>query len=106
MLSALSWLVSRAFFFVFSGSKKDGYFSASPLLFACVLLACFALGPALGMLAMLGMLWVLAAHGDAGDAGDAGAWASSCVPCKQVLPFRRFVFKKDAQNLGVFFGCC
>ena len=68
-------------FFAFSGSKKDGYFSASPcLLTACVFRAWTCLGDA-------GGAGGSASTRDAGGAGDADAGASSFVrgACVEVL---------------------
>ena len=47
-------------FFAFSGSKKT---ASCPLLLASLLLACFVLGPASGMLGMLGVLVAQPARG-------------------------------------------
>ena len=54
------------FFFAFSGPKKA---AISPLLLACLLLACFALGPASGMLGVLAAQPVRGMLGMAGVLG-------------------------------------
>ena len=56
-------------FLSFLGQKKT---AMSPLLFACILLACFALGPASGMLGMLGVLTAQQVRGMLGMPGMLG----------------------------------